>query len=202
MNSSRKFDYDVTALASSLNIDPQPYNTSPASAAPSPASPGKLVLTRRSKAAIAVTAAVIAGGSLIGYTAHANNQAKNDIASKQLAIEEKRLELEKLKETNKGREQAVSAVDKQQKKAPAKCVQPHESTAGDRIGAVSYQDAADTCTAINPTPVMGNAVQTTASASNATSGSDESGNGLLIGAGILGLGVLYASRRNRNNNAQ
>jgi hypothetical protein len=178
-------------------LDNNPYGP-PASAIVKPG------LTKRGKAALGIGAAVIAGGSLIGYQAHAANMAEQEAKAQEIALKAEALELEKLREMNRAAEvnrKVALTVEQTRQASIDTCVKSKTHLVGKGYNPLRYRDLVDDCqaqyTATTSLPEMEAA--SSAQATAQTSGGTVS-NGLLIGCGALALGVLVAAKRGARSN--
>src|SRR5688572_18068446 len=94
--------FDVTSTAPE-HIDPTPSGPATTAAAGPAVKPG---LTTRGKAALGISAAVIAGGSLLGYQSYSASSAQADLKARELALQADAIELEKLKVLNQTKKAA------------------------------------------------------------------------------------------------
>jgi hypothetical protein len=177
-------------------IDQNPYNA--------PTQHQKAGLTKRGKAALGIGAAVIAGGSLIGYQVHSANVAEQETKAQELAVKSQALELEKLRETNRANES-----DRKEKASQAKarqasintCVKDSSDLVGKGFGSPSHRDLVDDCQAqYADIPASGD-MEAAASAQD-TDNSNGGGvnQGLLIGGGVLVLFLVGAAKKGTRTN--
>ncbi|MGW5529405.1 hypothetical protein [Streptomyces xanthochromogenes] len=183
--------------------DPNPYGPPTEYAAPAPHQPG---LTRRGKAALGISAAVLAGGGLIGYQVHSSNVAEAEAKAQEIKLQSQQLELEKLRETNRANLADRAAAADQQKSIQAAvdaCVKSHTDTAG-KFGTPMYSVVVSDCQNQYATPTSGNDMQAAASARTAQTSSGGSGpinNGFLIGGGALALFLVVAAKKGKRDAA-
>jgi hypothetical protein len=166
--------------------------------------PQKPGLTKRGKVAIAVGVTVLATGGLI-FWQHSNAvEAASQAKTQEIQLENKKLDLEMLKEMN----QASSASTRQQdsqnaqrQKQISACVNTNKSLVGKQLG-VSYQSVLKDCQVEFPDTSNGADMQNTASSNDAGNhGGGISPSGLIgIGAGAAVL-LAVAANRGRKNNA-
>jgi len=172
-------------------IDPTPYG--------GPAHPVKPGLTKRGKAAIAIGSAVLAAGALIGYQALSSSFAEDNAKAQEIALQQERIQLDKLKEMNRANN-TQTAQNKNRQDAINKCVKDNKDLIGNDFNS-SYRDIVDACQAqYTPTTSadgMQNIASTDAADTNHNGGSI---NGLLIGGGALSLVLVYAFKRNTQSN--
>ncbi|MFF9287530.1 hypothetical protein [Streptomyces griseosporeus] len=167
------------------SIDPHPYGM--------PAKPVKPGLTTRGKAALAITAAVIGGTTLIGYQAYSSNTAENEAKAQEIAYKQQLLELEKLKVLNQA-SKTSSGDSKARQQAIDTCVKDSRDLVGKTIG-TSLRDIVDACQAqyTNPTATGADLKATDSTSSTSTGGGLNSG--LVIGGVVLAGGLTLAMRR-------
>ncbi|MFD8839832.1 hypothetical protein [Streptomyces griseofuscus] len=161
-----------------------------------PAKPG---LTKRGKVALAVGAVVIAGGGLIFWQHNSAVEAASAAKQQEYQLENKKLDLEMLKEMNQTNTAAAknqNNQEQQRQKQISDCVNTSKSLVGKQMG-VTYSSVLKDCQDQFPTSSDGSDMQTTASSKSAGSNVNE---GLLIGAAVLGGGILIAARRNTHSN--
>lgn len=176
--------------------DPHPYGT--------PAQPVKTGLTNRGKAALGIGAAVLAGGSLIGYQAYSASTAASEAKTQEIAYKQQALELEKLREVNRANETQQNTQTSEEKARQASvdaCVKDHSDQVGKDFGSPSYRDVVDACQA-QYTPATNTTGMETA-ASTTTTGDTSSGganDGVLIGGAALALFVVAAARKGTRSN--
>lgn len=194
MNSPDEFDRIISDLNQPQTpfTDPHPYGPPPAHTPTT--TPVKTGLTPRGKAAIGIGGAFIACGTLFAWTSYSNQQQEHDLKAQEFAIQQQQIQLEMQKELNKANtaaEERQDAENTERKKQVDACVKANQKLVGKQMG-VTYQTVRDDCRDKYPT-VSDASMQ---AASNATdSGGDGSNQGLLIGAGILGLVVIVGSKR-------
>ncbi|MFF2411877.1 hypothetical protein [Streptomyces sp. NPDC058092] len=185
---------------------PEHLDTNPYGAPTAPTGPvqgQKAGLTKRGKAALGIGAAVIAGGSLIGYQVHTANVAAAEAKAQELQLKVKALELAELRERNRAAETGRTVEASQAKARQASvdtCVKSKTDQVGKSYGSPSYRDIVDDCQAQYPGSEKSDDMQ--AAASTKTT-SDSSGGGINNGAllGVLALGavaVLGARKGTRN----
>ena len=175
-------------------IDPAPYGI--------PAQPaGKPGLTVRGKAAMAVCATVIAGGSLLGYQAYSAQAAEHEAKVQEIALKQQELELKKLKELNRSHESQV----KSRQHVINKCVDSNKGLIGKQLG-VTYRSVIDDCQA-QYAGDAGSDLETVNSSSPLSPGVEINGSGgvnpaMLLGGGALVLFFAVAARKGRTNGNQ
>lgn len=183
------------------HLDPHPYGP-PTSSGPAP----KAGLTTRGKAALGISAAVIAGSSLLGYQAYASNTAANDLKAKELQLKSQALELERLKVTNQvqaaGEETATEQAAARQKRIDA-CVNGLKNQIGKGYGSPSYGEIVEDCQSQYPAttaPAMEAAASSTDTEERGGGGVND---GVLLGVLALGaVAVIGAKKGTRNTPAQ
>ncbi|MEU5742055.1 hypothetical protein ABZ784_29190 [Streptomyces tendae] len=200
MNSPDEFDRIISDFnqPQSPFTDPHPYGPPPANA-PTTA-PVKTGLTPRGKAAIGIGGAVIACGSLFGWQHYSNQQQAHDLKAQEFAIQQQQIQLEMQKELNKANtaaEQRQNVENSEQKKQIDACVKANQKLVGKQMG-VTYQSIQDDCQDKYPT-VTDTSMQ--AAGSSSDSGGGGTNQGLLIGAGVLGLVVVVGSKRLTKSNS-
>jgi hypothetical protein len=170
---------------STESIDRNPYGA--------PVQPLKSGLTTRGKAALAFGAAIIAGGSLIGYQIHENNNAKEQ----EIALKTQQVELEKLQEMNRANEagQKTQATQARARQASIDSCVNHD--AGQGAGSALYQEAVSNCQAQYAAPVNSTDLQPTAS-TQSTGGSVNGG--VLIGGVVLVGALAVAAKKGTRSN--
>ncbi|MEU0836048.1 hypothetical protein [Streptomyces sp. NPDC005969] len=178
-------------------IDQNPYNA--------PVQPRKAGLTKRGKAALGIGAAVIAGGSLIGYQVHSANVAESEAKAQEIALKSQALELEKLRETNRANEADRKAKASQERVRQASvdtCVKDNAHLADKGFGSPSHRDIVSDCQAQYTGPADGGDMKAAASATdtNSTSGGGVN-QGLLLGGGVLVVFLVAAAKKGSRTNA-
>lgn len=179
-------------------VDPNPYGI--------PSQPVKTGLTTRGKAALGIGAAVIAGGSLIGYQAYSADAAAAQAKAQEIALQSQQLELEKLKELNRASESqqnTLNAQDKARQASVDSCVKDHSGQVGKGFGSPTYREVIDDCQTLYPATTSTDGMESTASTTAASDATNTGGvnEGVLIGGGALALFVLVAARRGTRNEA-
>jgi hypothetical protein len=174
-------------------IDPTPYGITPVK-------PG---LTKRGKAGIAVASAVIAGGSLLGWTHYSTQQDAAENKAQELAIKQQELRLKELQILN---QQAVetsktqTALEQARQAKVDACVKANKSLAGRQLG-VTYRSVVDDCKAQYETATQaGDDMLSTASTATNTTNSGGPNDFLLVGGGVLALLVAGAARKVTRSN--
>lgn len=181
-------------------IDDSPYG-----ATTTPAKPG---LTKRGKAALAIGATVIAGGALIAYQSYSAQQAAQENKAQEIALQQQRLELERMKETNR-----INAADKKTQSSAIKarqasvdaCVKSQKDQVGKVLG-VTYHSILEDCQTQYPDTATGTDLESAAATNSSNSASSDSSGGgvntgLLLGGGVLAAFVLAAAKKGTRSNA-
>lgn len=177
-------------------VDPNPYGPPAHTAYAQPVKPG---LTSRGKAAIGVGTAVIACGSLFGWQHYAAQETAAQTKAQELALKQQELRIQELREINKANAAArksESAENSERSKLVAECVNSNKKMVGKLLG-VTYQSVRGDCEAQYPISTTTGDMQAAATATDTTTNSGGGGlnQGLLIGAGVLGLGLAVAVKR-------
>ncbi|WP_331763106.1 hypothetical protein OG571_47245 (plasmid) [Streptomyces sp. NBC_01369] len=182
------------------HLDTNPYGT-PATGHARGQKPG---LTKRGKVAISVGAAVIAGGSLIGYQVHTANTAAAEAKAQELQLKVKALELAELREKNRAAETGRTTEAGQAKARQASvdtCVKSNSDQIGKGFGSPSYRDIVDDCQAQYPDTETGDDMQVAASTkSTADSSSGGVNDGALLGVIALGAVFAFAVKKGARSN--
>lgn len=193
----RIIENGYTVTSAPEYTDPNPYGPA-AAAGPHP----KAGLTTRGKAAIAIGATVIAGGSLLGYQSYAANAAQADLKAQELALKADALELEQLKVINRtqaaDKQTATEQVAARQKHVDT-CVKGLKNQVGKGYGSPTYGDIVEDCQSQYPTTADGTDMQAAASSQDLTTGTTNEGGGVnggvLIGLGALGALVIFGAKK-------
>jgi hypothetical protein len=188
--------HSIPAQPAPEYLDPSPYGI--------PAQPVKPGLTKRGKVALGIGAAVISGGSLIGYQAHAANMAEQEAKAQEIALKAEALELEKLREMNRAAEanrKVALTVEQTRQASIDTCVKGKTHMVGQGFGAPRYRDIVDDCQAqyTATTSLTDTQAASSTQATDLTAGGPVN-NGLLIGGGALALIVLAAAKRGARSN--
>lgn len=200
MNSPDEFDRIISDFNQPQTpfTDPHPYGPPPAqNAAPAPVKTG---LTPRGKAALCIGGAVIACGTLFTWTSYNNQQQEHELKAQEFAIQQQQIQLEMQKELNKANtaaEERQSTENAEQQKQVDACVKANQKLVGKQMG-VTYQSVRDDCQDKYPT-VTDTSMQAAGSSSDGDGGGTNQG--LLIAAGVLGLAVIFGSKRLTKSNA-
>ncbi|WP_329047129.1 hypothetical protein [Streptomyces sp. NBC_01422] len=184
------------------HLDPNPYGAPTAPAV----KPG---LTTRGKAAITIGAAVIAGGSLLGYQSYTANAAEAELKAQELGLKADALALEKLKVLHQ-----TAAADKKtateqvaaRQAAVDTCVKSLKNQVGKGYGSPTYGEIVEDCQSQYPTTADGTDMQAAAASQDldTSTGNDGGGgvsNGLLIGLGTLGAIAVFGAKKGTRNAA-
>ncbi|WP_060888526.1 hypothetical protein [Streptomyces scabiei] len=170
--------------------DPNPYGI--------PAQPVKPGLTKRGKTALAIGATVLAAGGLMSYQAYASSMAESQAKADEIALKEKALELETMREMNRAAEaqkKTQSTEIKARQTSVDKCIKDKEDLVGKGLGSPTYRDVVDLCTTQYAGPATdGSDMQAAGSAQDTGAGGGVN-DGLLVGLGVLGLGAVFAVRK-------
>lgn len=176
--------------------DPTPYGTPAHQAFPVQ----KAGLSKRGKAALGIGAAVLAGGSLIGYQSYSAQAAKDAAIAKEIDLKAQMLRLEEMKEINRAKEATLNSTkgtETARQKSVDSCVNNNKGLVGKGYGSPTYRQVIDDCRA-QYEGTQNVALQTAGSATTttATAGSGDSGNGVvLLGVGGLAIGIWAAAKR-------
>lgn len=192
----RIVDQEFPTNAGPEYSDPTPYGIHPATV--------KTGLTPRGKAVIAVTAAVIAGVSIIGYNHYAAEQATADQKAQELAFKQQELRLKELQilgEQAAANKKTQTAQDTARQKQIDACVSADKNLIGKQMG-VSYSSVLKDCT--NQFPASADvSMQSAANATDTTSGSSGGGvNPFILVGGTAAAGfAVVGLRKGRRNTA-
>ncbi|MFE3381308.1 hypothetical protein [Streptomyces anulatus] len=179
--------------------DPAPYGTPNG-----PAGTAKTGLTTRGKAALGLGAAVLAGGTLLGYQSYSASTAEADLKAQELALKAEALEVEKLKVLNQTKQAAEGKATEQataRQTAVDTCVKGLKNQVGKGYGSPTYGEIVEDCQTQYPaapeTPDM-------QAAGSSNTSADGTGGGI-NDAAVLGIGALvllggFAVRRNTRPN--
>ncbi|WP_369211776.1 hypothetical protein [Streptomyces flavofungini] len=169
-----------------------------------PQAPQKTGLTPRGKAAIALGIAIIGGGSIIGWNVHSSNEAEREQKAQEIALQQERLELERLKEMNRADEKeskATNAADKIRQANVDACVKANASKVDKAtLGAPSHGDVVEDCQAQYPASADGSDM---AAAGSASDGDGEGGglnDSMLAGAVVVVAAVALFAKKNTKSN--
>lgn len=164
-------------------IDPQPYG-------PAPEQPAKKAgLNARGKVVLAGAAVVLAGSGVIGYTIHTDNAAENANKAAELAIQQQKLDLERIKVTNQIDEKQAAKQQDADKAIQAKveaCVDQNKD------GSAYLQGVVDACKEqYNATDSSTDGGDMQAAGAASSSGGGDSNTLVLAGiaAAVVGTGV-------------
>lgn len=181
-------------------VDPNPYGP-PAHV--NYAQPVKTGLTPRGKAVMVAFAAPLLLGGFLGWQHYESTQAAAQVKAQQFAIQQQQIELEKLKELNKANaaaQKSETAENNQRNKLVEACVDSNKKMVGKLLG-VTYQSVRGDCETQYPISTSTGDMQAAATAQD-TSSSDDGGvsPGLLLGAGVLGLGIVVFAKKSTKSN--
>lgn len=180
-------------------VDPTPYGTPTG-----PSSATKAGLTTRGKAALGLGAAVLAGGTLLGYQSYSASTAQADLKAQELALKAEALEVEKLKVLNQTKQAAEGKATEQataRQTAVDTCVKGLKNQVGKGYGSPTYGQIVEDCQTQYP-PAPETPDMQAASSSNTSSGSTGGGinDAAVIGVGALVLLAGFAVRKNTRPN--
>ncbi|MFD4795993.1 hypothetical protein [Streptomyces anulatus] len=175
-------------------VDPTPYGTPTT----------KTGLTTRGKAALGLGAAVLAGGTLLGYQSYSASTAQADLKAQELALKSEALELEKLKVLNQTKTVAEGKATEQataRQTAVDTCVKGLKNQVGKGPGSPTYGDIVKDCQTQYPDASATTDMQ---AAGSSTTPSGSTGGGIndaaVIGVGALVLLAGFAVRKNTRPN--
>lgn len=180
------------------NVEQSPYG--------GPVQAPKSGLTKRGKAALAIGATVIAGGSLLTWQNYSSEAATNAVKAQELQYKQDLLELEKLKEINKAtteNRKLESTADAARQKQVDACVTADKELVGKRLGATYSSVLADCQNQYAPTST--GSLQEAASTSDA--GTDSGTGGGINPSALIGIGagtallIGVAANRSKKTNA-
>lgn len=178
------------------HVDNSPYGTQMQSSKPG--------LTKRGKAALGIGAAVLAGGSLIGYQSYAASTAQHEAKAQELAIKQQQLELEKMRETrlaNQAEQKTQNSQNETRQASVNRCVKNQEDQVGKEYGSPSYRDIVDACQAqYTDTTSSGDDMQAAASSQAANTSGEGVNNFALLGGGALAVGLVAAAKKSKRSN--
>ncbi|MER6610192.1 hypothetical protein ABT282_30860 [Streptomyces sp. NPDC000927] len=173
-------------------IDPQPYGNAPA-----PSAPVKAGLTMRGKIALGMGAAVIAGGSLVGWQAFSANSAESALEAKRLEIKTQQVEIERMRLLNEVNEKEKKAGESSLEKRQAKV----EKCVSDRVSQFSgpyASRAVDDCMELYPAVAEMDISTAPAGESQASSkGFEIPVSGMGVGVAVVVIGAFWVSRKLR-----
>lgn len=159
-------------------------------------------LTRRGKAGIAVAGTVLAAGGLLTWSHYSAESDANQIKSQELAIQQQKFELEKLKvmnQVNTENAKTQATMDAARQKRIDACVTANKGLVGKQLGA-TYSSVLSDCQAqYAATSTSG--MQAAASATDTNSGGGVSPAVLVsvvAGGAIL---IAVAANRGKKTNA-
>ena len=168
----------------------------------SPVKPG---LTKRGKVALAIGATVIAGGSMLAWQDYSADADATQIKAQELALQQQKLEVEKLKELNKAatrNAKAQATEDAATQKLIDACVDTDKGLVGKQMGVTYSSVVADCRSQYSTSSTTGSDIQTAASASEASDGGGGISPATLLGIGVGGaLVVAIAANRGKKTNA-
>jgi uncharacterized protein HemX len=174
--------------------DPHPYGA--------PAHPVKPGLTKRGKAGMAVVTAVIAGGSIIGWTHYSAQQDAAANKAQELAIKQQELRLKELEILGQQATQNTktqTSLEAARQKQIDDCVAANKDLVGKQLGA-TYRSVVDDCKAQYETSGnTGEDLLAAASAANSNGGGGGVNDFVMVGIGVLGLVAAGAARKVTRN---
>ncbi|MFD7855161.1 hypothetical protein ACFV6B_12870 [Streptomyces microflavus] len=178
--------------------DPTPYG--PPSG---PAHTAKTGLTTRGKAALGIGAAVLAGGTLLGYQSYSANTAQAELKAQELALKAEALEVEKLKVLNQTKTVTEGKATQQaaaRQTAVDTCVKDLKAQVGKGYGSPTYGQIVEDCQSQYPASASTTDMQAAGSSQDlgTSTGTDSGGgvsDGLLMGLGALGVAVLIGAKK-------
>ncbi|MFE6885838.1 hypothetical protein [Streptomyces sp. NPDC057702] len=188
-----EFDRIVQGLrADAQPIDPTPYG------GPQKTKPG---LTKRGKIALGVGAAVLAGGSLIGWQMHSAQVAESEAKAEEIALKVEALELEKLREMNRAAEQSRKSDLSQARVRQAAIDACMKGSIGltKEEGGPSRRDVERDCQARYPEQSDTSDMEAVSTVKD-NGGGDVNG-GLLLGGGALALVLVAAAKKAKRHEA-
>lgn len=170
---------------------------------PSAPAPVKTGLTKRGKAGIAISAAVLAGGGILTWQHYDAEAQASQVKSQELAIQQQQLELEKLKVLNDvsaKNAKTQASQDAARQKQIDTCVQANKNLVGKQLGA-TYSSVLADCQAQYAGTGSTSGMQEAASTTSTASGGGISPT-MLIGLGAAGAVVLaVAANRGKKTHA-
>lgn len=176
-------------------------NTTPAPATPAhgPYGPAaqqqvKTGLTPRGKAALAIGATVIAGGSLLGWQHYEAAQTANEVRAQELALEQQKLDIEQMKteqQVNQAADKQQAVADKTRQKKIDACVDADKGLIGKRMG-TTYSSILNDCRNQYPASSDGADMQAAGSARDTDNGFT---NVVLIGGAAIAVVLLVGVRK-------
>jgi hypothetical protein len=162
-----------------------------------PVKPG---LTKRGKVAIAIGTAVLATGGLIFWQHNNAVEAAAQAKQQEYALQNKKLDLEMLKEMNQANtatSKAKDSAETERQKQISACVNTDKGLVGKQMG-VTYSSVLKDCQSQFPATADGADMQNAASVSGSSSGVNPY---VLVGVGALGVGVVLVARKGTRRNA-
>lgn len=171
------------------------------SPAPHQVKPG---LTRRGKGALAVAGTVIAVGGMLTWQHYDSASEANQIKSQELALQQQKFELEKLKvmnQVNTENAKTQATMDAARQKRIDACVTANKGLVGKQLGS-TYSSVLSDCQAqYAATSTSGMEAAASATDTDSTGGGGISPSvllGVVIGGGIL---TAVAANRGKKDNA-
>jgi hypothetical protein len=159
-------------------------------------------LTKRGKTALAIGAAVLAGGGILVWQDYSAEASANEVKAQELALKQQELRIQELKEINKAtaaQKKNQASEDAARKKFVDACIQADKGLVGKQMG-VTYSSVVADC----QDQLQGDQDQSVTGTDMAVAGSaDEAGSngGGINSAGLVGIavggGLLVALGANR-----
>lgn len=195
MNQPNNSEYDdqFDRITNGLDVDPNPYGES-ASPQARRRKPG---LNPTGRMIIAVAGMVLVGGGALVYQDHAANVAAQEAKSAEIALQQQRLDLERLKVTNQlDKEQAAAqkADSKDLQQKIDDCVKDNKDQSAYLQGTVDA--CRDQYSATSSGTGSGNDMQEAGSATNTGGNGSFDATWLIAGLGAAG-GIAYVGNKFR-----
>lgn len=182
-------------------IDPTPYGQNPAAQG----APAKAGMTKRGKTVLAVGGTVLAVGSLMFWQHNESVTSANEARAAELAIQQQKIELEKLKvmgEQNTKATKAAKTAQAARQKLIDGCVQDNKGLVGKQLGA-TLSSVIEDCQVQYPDTNAGADMQAAAASEDASGGGgDGIGTVSLVIGGVLVVGVVLGTRKVTRGNQQ
>lgn len=174
-------------------VNPGPYGM--------PAHPVKPGLTKRGKAALAIGATVIAGGSLLTWQHYSAEASAHEVKVQELALKQQELRIEEMKVLNEAKaatQKTQSAAEQTRQKRIDACVDTNKGLVGKQLGA-TYSSVVEDCQDQYPASTSGSDMEAAAASESTGTGGGNVSSGFLIGGAVLIGGVAFAVRRGTRN---
>lgn len=195
-----RYDAEFNQMTGGFSPDPHPYGQPAANATPSgPVGPKKTGLNTKGKAVLGGAGVLLAAGGFLIYQDHSANIAAQNAKQAEIALQQQRLELERLKVTNQ-----VDEKHAKQQKTETKQIQQKIDACVDanRDTSAYLQGTVDACRdQYATTSADGHDMQEAGSSSTGLNTDGSISPVWLIGAAAGGVMVFWAARRGRRNNA-